>query len=292
MVEHTESAGHNRIRFTRSGTETHISPRGEDVRKGDVVLRAGCKIGAQHIAALASHGCVRPRVSLQPRAGIIATGGELVEPSQRPASYQIRNSNSFQLAAQVKGAGAIATDYGTAVDTAEAIDAMVKKAMAENEMLIVSGGVSVGDYDLVRGILKNNSFKLLFERVAVRPGRPTVFGISSQPAPQYCFGLPGNPVSTFVTFELLVKPFISKLMGHDFVPTISHRKLEKTIKRKKTERDSWVPVVFTEDNKVAWIEYHGSAHINALCEADGLLCVPAGIAEIEEGTTVAIRQIQ
>ena len=292
MVEHTESTGRNRIRFTRSSTETHISPRGENVRKGDVVLRAGCKIGAQHIAVLASHGCVKPLVSLQPRVGIIATGGELVEPSQKPASYQIRNSNSFQLAAQVEGAGAIATNYGTAVDTGEAIDAMVKNAMAENEMLIVSGGVSVGDYDLVRGILKKNSFKLLFERVAVKPGRPTVFGISNRPTPQCCFGLPGNPVSTFVTFELLVKPFLSKLMGHDFVPPVTRRRLEKTITRKGIERDSWVPVVFTEDNKVAWIEYHGSAHINALCEADGLLCVPAGVAEIEEGATVAIRQIQ
>lgn len=292
MVEHTESAGQSRIRFTRSSTETHISARGEDVREGDVVLRSGCKIGPQHIAVLASHGCVKPLVSLQPRVGVIATGNELVEPSQKPAPYQIRNSNSFQLAAQVKGAGAIAANYGIAVDTAEAIDAMVKKAMAENEILIVSGGISVGDYDLVREILEKNGFKLLFERIAVKPGKPTVFGISNQPIPQYCFGLPGNPVSSFVTFELLVKPFVSKVMGHDFVPTIIHRRLEKTITRKKTERDSWLPVAFTDDNKVTWIEYHGSAHIHALCEADGLLCVPAGVAEIAEGTTVAFRQIQ
>jgi len=126
MVEHTESTGRNRVRFTRSRTETNICPRGEDIKRGDVVLGAGCKIGAQHIAVLASHGCVKPLVSSQPRVGIIATGNELVEPSRKPAFYQIRNSNGFQLAGQVEGAGAIATNYGIAVDTEEATDSMVK----------------------------------------------------------------------------------------------------------------------------------------------------------------------
>ena len=319
MIEHTESVGQNRIRFTRSSTETNICPRGEDVRQGDVVLGAGCRIGAPHIAVLASHGYVKPLVSLQPKVGIVATGNELVEPSQEPKSYQIRNSNSFQLAAQVEGAGATATNYGIAVDTEEALDGMLKKAIAENDVVIFSGGVSVGDFDLVRGILKNNDVELLFERVAVKPGRPTVFGVKRLSAEEksklndsaisavkenerntryairntkFAFGLPGNPVSTFVTFELLVKPFLLKLMGHNFVPVITHWQLERKITRKKTERDSWLPVVFTENNKVAWIEYHGAAHINALCEADGLLCMSAGVAEIKEGAIVAIRQIQ
>jgi molybdopterin molybdotransferase len=92
-------------------------------------------------------------------------------------------------------------------------------------------------------------------------------------------------------FELLVQPFLYKMMGHDFKPVISHIQLAKTIIRKRTERDSWLPVIFTENDKVARIEYHGSAHINALCEADGLLCLPAGTAEIKEGTIVAVRQI-
>jgi len=164
--------------------------------------------------------------------------------------------------------------------------------MEGNDVVILSGGVSVGEYDLVRGVLKTNDFRLLFERVALKPGRPTVFGVSDEATRRYCFGLPGNPVSTFVTFELLVKPFLFKLMGHDFVPTVIDRRLEKTIRRKKTERDSWLPVVFTENYKAAWIEYHGAAHIGALCAADGLICMPAGVAEIKEGTTIAVRQIQ
>ena len=326
MVEYTEKTSDNKIRFISAKTSDNICLKGEDTEKGDIVLRAGCKLSAQHIAVLASLGCTKPLVALQPRVGIIATGDELVEPGQKPTACQIRNSNGFQLAAQVANAAAIATNYGIAADTEEAIDGMLKKAIAENDVVIFSGGVSVGDYDLVRGILKKNNVRLLFEKIAVKPGRPTVFGIkkltaenaehaekelklnsalSAQPAvkknerntqyairnTRFVFGLPGNPVSSFIIFELLVKPFLFKMMGHKFKPTVTHRQLERPITRKKTERDSWLPVVFTGNDKVASIEYHGSAHINALSDADGLLCMPAGVAEIKEGTTVAVRQI-
>ncbi|MBA7713708.1 Molybdopterin molybdenumtransferase [subsurface metagenome] len=151
-----------------------------------MVLRAGCRISARHIAALASHGCVKPLVSLQPRVGIIATGDELVEPSRKPTACQIRNSNAYQLAAQAVNAAAIATNYGIAVDTEEAIEVKLTKAMAENDVVILSGGVSVGDYDLVREILAKNNVKLLFEKVAVKPGKPMVFGVSDE---VFCFGL-------------------------------------------------------------------------------------------------------
>jgi len=299
MVEHTEALARNssrrsaepepgRIRFIDKCADSYIATRGQDVKKGDVVLLAGMLLKAQHIAILASCGCARPLVTIAPKVGIIATGDELVEPDQKPSAYQIRNSNSFQLAAQVAGAEAVPTNYGIAPDTKEKISALLKKAMAENDVVIVSGGVSVGDYDLVRDILKENGVKILFERVAVKPGRPTVFGVAGK---VFCFGLPGNPVSGFVMFELLVKPFLYKMMGHDFKPTYSRGQLERTITRKDAERDFWLPVVFRENGKVAQVDYHGSAHINDLCEADGLLCVPAGVTEIKEGAAVVVRQI-
>jgi len=288
MVEYTQSARENKIRFTGSSTEDNICLKGEDIKRADIVLSRGQFIKAQHIAVLASVGCVQPEVALQPRVGIIATGDELVQACQKPAAWQIRNSNAYQLAAQVAYVSAVPTDYGIVTDTEQAIDAVLKKAIAENDVVIVSGGVSVGEYDLVREILQKNNVKLLFERVAVKPGRPTVFGVCDD---AFCFGLPGNPVSAFVMFELLVKPFLFKMMRHDFKPTISFRRLAKTITRKQTQRDSWLPVVFVDDDKVAKIEYHGSAHINALCKADGLICIPAGVAELKEGTIVAVRQI-
>jgi len=288
MIEHTEALAHNRIRFIGKSTDSNIAARAQDVKKGDVILRAGVLIRAQHIAVLASCGCAEPLVTIAPKVGVIATGDELVEPDQKPTPYQIRNSNSFQLAAQVAGASAIPTNYGIAADTQAGIETALKKAMAENDVVIISGGVSVGDYDLVKEILQKNNVKLLFERVAVKPGRPTVFGVAEK---VFCFGLPGNPVSGFVMFELLVKPFLYRMMGHDFKPPFSRGQLEKTITRKVTERDSWLPVVFRENGKITALEYHGSAHINALCEADGLLCVPAGVTEIKEGATVVVRQI-
>lgn len=314
MVEYTTPTGDNKIRFTpfeipRSHNNQkekssltgfigehstdNICLKGEDIKKGDVVLRAGAKISAPHIAVLASIGCTKPSVAIQPRVGIITTGDELVESEKKPAPFQIRNSNGPQITAQVTAAGAKAINYGIAADTEEVLDSMVKKAMAENNIVIMSGGVSMGDYDLVPGILEQNNFKLLFKKIAVKPGRPTVFGILEKQGrnPVFCFGLPGNPVSTFTIFELFVKPFVLKMMGHKYKAIISHRQLEKTITREKTERDSWRPVAFTEENKVINIEYHSPAHINALCEADGLICIPAGIAEVREGTSVAVRQI-
>lgn len=288
MVEYTQIAGENRIRFIGSDTKNNICLKAEDVKKGDLVLESGVLLRAQQIAVLASVGCVEPLVSVLPRVGIIATGNEIVEPDQKPAAGQIRNSNGLQLSTQAVNAGVIANNYGIALDTEQALEVKITEAIAENDVIVLSGGVSVGEFDLVREILKRTGFKLLFEKVAVKPGRPMVFGVSEDVS---CFGLPGNPVSTFIMFELLVKPFLFKMMDHDLKPAVSSRKLTKSIRRKKTERDSWLPMAFTGDDGVFQIEYHGSAHINALCKADGLLCVPAGVAKIEEGTIVAVRQI-
>jgi molybdopterin molybdotransferase len=288
MVEYAERTGENRIRFTGDSTEDHIRRKGEDAKKGDVVIRAGELIRAQHIAVLASVGWVEPLVSARPRVGIITTGSEIVEPGEKPAAGQIRNSNGYQLSAQAAVTGAIARSYGIAEDNKEQLAVMVREAAAENDVVVLSGGVSVGDYDFVREVLKKNGVRLLFERVAVKPGRPMVFGVSDE---VFYFGMPGNPVSSFVMFELLVKPFLFKMMGHDLKPGICLRRLEEDITRSRMARDSWLPVVFTGSEGAAKVEYHGSAHINALCKADGLLCMPAGVAEIKAGTIVAVRQI-
>jgi len=288
MKEYVEMPAENTVRFVGKKTDDNICQKGEDVTAGDIVLHKGTRLGPQHIAVLASVGKTQPVVAKRPRVAVIATGDELVEPASKPGPSQIRNSNSFQLTAQVESAGAVATNYGVARDTEKAIDNMFKTAVNQNDVVIISGGVSVGDFDLVPRILRQNDTELLFEKIDIKPGRPTIFGILEK---TYCFGLPGNPVSSFILFELLIKPFLYKLMSHNYRPVGVYSPLAKTISRKKFDRDSWMPVVFTEDGKVAKVEYHGSAHINALCKADGLLCMPAGVAEIKEGTTVVVRQI-
>ncbi|MHC4173325.1 MAG: molybdopterin molybdotransferase MoeA [Planctomycetota bacterium] len=288
MKEYVEIPAENTVHFVGEETADNICQKGEDIKTGDIVLRRGTRLVPQHIAVLASVGRAQPMVAKKPRVGVIATGDELVEPASRPGPSQTRNSNSFQLAAQVESMGSIATNYGVARDTTGQIDSMFKKAAKENDVVIISGGVSVGDFDLVPGILKQNGIDLLFENIAVKPGKPTVFGTSEK---VYCFGLPGNPVSTFILFEILVKPFLYKLMGHDYRYPDVQMPLGESLKRKETIRQRWFPVAITETGTVKPVEYHGSAHINSLSGADGLVSMGVGVAEIEKGTIVPVRLV-
>jgi molybdopterin molybdotransferase len=284
----TENPTANTVRFVGEGTDDNLCLKGEDIKAGEVVLQKGTRIRPQHIAVLASVGCTQPVVSKRPRVAVLATGDELVQPASRPGPSQIRNSNAFQLAAHIESAGAVAKNYGIARDTDQAIDRFFKKAVDQSDVVIVSGGVSVGDFDLVPKIFRQNNINLLFEKIDVKPGKPTVFGVSEK---VYCFGLPGNPVSTFVTFELLVKPFLYKLMGYAYAPGNIRMPLGESITRKDIERRSWIPVTITDAGTLKPVEYHGSAHINALCTADGLVCIGVGVAEIEKGTIVPVRLI-
>jgi len=288
MVELSENPTDGTVRFTGENTDDNIRPQGRDIKTGQVLLRSGIRIKPQDIAVLATVGHTEILVAKKPTVGIIATGDELVEPQSKPSPWRLRNSNSPQLAAQLESVGTVVTDYGIAKDTTVEIDLTFKKAAAENDVVLLSGGVSMGDFDLVPGILKQNNIELLFEKIALKPGKPTVFGISEN---LYCFGLPGNPVSTFVVFELLVKPFLYKLMGHDYAPQNIRMPLDETIRRKDTQRRGWTPVIITEVGTLRKVEYHDSGHINALCGADGLVCMDIGVAEIPKGTIVQIRLI-
>jgi len=288
MVEYTETIGPDKIRFTGDKTATNICVQGEDMKTGTCVLEAGEIIGPPHIAVLAAVGCTQPQVSVRPRVGVIATGSELVEPDARAEGACIRNSNSHQLCAQIDAMCAQARYYGIVADTAEAIDTVIAQAKSENDLIILSRGVSMGDYDLVPGVLRENGFEFLFDSVAMKPGKPTIFGRAGQ---TFCCGLPGNPVSTFVVFEILLKPFLYGLMGHTYDPYLIPAALDETIRRRKTSRRAHIPVVFTPEGTVRPVEYHGSAHINAMTQAQGLVAVPIGTAELAQGSTVHVRQI-
>lgn len=288
MVEFTENIAEDTIRFVGETTADNIRQKAEDIKAGQVVLREGTLLKPQHIAVLASVGQVQPLLAKRPRVGIIVTGDELVEPQLKPAGSQIRNSNGPQLAAQISGMCVVVRDYGTVPDTVSEIDSLFKRAADQNDVVIVCGGVSVGDFDFVPEVLRQNDVDLLFEKVAIKPGKPTVFGRSEK---VFCFGLPGNPVSSFVIFEILIKPFLYKLMGHNYRHHDVQIPLYEPLKRKRTERQSWIPVVITDADTARPAEYHGSAHINALCSADGLVSMDVGVARIEKGTIVPVRLI-
>lgn len=288
MKEYVETIVENTVRFIGEQTKDNICRQAENIKAGDIVLRKGTIISSQHIAVLASVGNTQPLVAAMPKIGVIATGDELVEPASQPEPSQIRNSNSFQLAAQIGNAGAIATNYGIARDATNIIDSVFKKAARENNVVIISGGVSVGDFDFVPEMLRRNNIDLLFEKIAVKPGKPTVFGVSQE---IYCFGLPGNPVSTFVLFEVLVKPFIYKLMGHVYKPLNVRMPMGERVTIKKAKRQKWLPVTITNEGTVMLVEYHGSAHISSLCSADGLISVDVGVTEVKADVPVSVRLI-
>ncbi len=288
MLEHAEHPSENRVLCRPSSLRDNIHPQGMSVMAGETVLHAGDMIRAQQVAVLASVGCSRPLVSRRPKVGVIATGSELVEPDRKPEACRIRNSNSYQLSAMVLGASARPRNYGLVADDKGAIQAVLRKAMAENDVVVLSGGISKGDYDFVRGVLEENRVELVFDRVHVNPGRLIVFGISDS---AFCFGLSGNPVSNFIIFELVVKPFLYMMAGHAFKASVSHAQMAATLTREAAEKDLWLPVLLATDGRVHPVESRGSMSITSLCRADGLLHVPAGVTEVREGTTVVVRQI-
>ncbi|MBC8147422.1 MAG: molybdopterin molybdotransferase MoeA [Bacteroidetes bacterium] len=289
MIEHTEVSDDNKIRIIEDNANNNICFFGEDIKKDDLVLNKGIEIKPQHIAVMASVGCVQPLVSKQPKVGIISTGDELVEPSKFPAKSQIRNSNGYQLIAQVKRAGAIANYIGIAEDSEEVTYATITNALQENDIVLLTGGVSMGDFDFVPEIMIQSGVDIKFRSMAVQPGKPTIFGTFDKN--KFIFGLPGNPVSSYTQFELLVRPLILKLMGISELPTNLKLPMGAEYKRIRTDRKSFLPVNISKDGKVFPVEYHGSAHIHSYVFADGIISIEIGNEKLEKGEIVDVRHI-
>lgn len=288
MVEKSAPLGDDHVRFVGERTGENVTKRAGDMREGDVLQHRGAMVRPQDVAVLGAMGYAEVEVAQRPRVAVIGTGDELVEPQETPKAGQIRNSNSYQLCAQSESAGCPARYFGIARDTEESLLNVVGEALDDCDVLLLSGGVSMGDFDLVPGVLKTKGFVTKFEKIAVKPGKPAVFGVSET---QYCFGLPGNPVSGFVVFELLVRPLLTGMMGHEYTPKNVFMPLAKPIRRKGLDREAWLPVRFTEDGKVEALPYGGSAQINALCPADGLVVVPVDVEELPAGQFVHVRLI-
>lgn len=212
MVEDTREdrvAGKVHIRASvRPGQ--HVRPRAADLSRGRVVLEPGTPIRAAEIAALASVGCTRPRVYRKPAVCVLSTGDEIVEPEVAPLPHQIRNSNGPSLLAQLSEIGVAAAYAGIASDDAQTLAGHLARGLAA-DVLLVTGGVSVGDYDLVSETLRTAGMRVLFHKVAMKPGKPILVG---RAGPCLVFGLPGNPVSTFAGFTIFVAPALRALMGH------------------------------------------------------------------------------
>lgn len=288
MIEESEILTNGYIRFTGSEAKSNISVKGTDVRAGDVVLKKAKIILPQDIAIMASVGHTDVRVKKKPIVGIISTGDELINPAEKPGISKIRNSNAFQLAAQVNRAGGTGIDYGIAPDNGEITFAMITKAISESDMVIITGGVSMGDFDFVPSVLEQAGVKILFDRINVQPGKPTTFGVHSKGV---VFGLPGNPVSSFIQFELLIRPMLNRMMGFDWRPSGYKLAMAVDYERKSSGRLVFIPVTINEDMEVTPVDYHGSAHVTALTYADGIIALKPGTTSLKKGEIVNVRQL-
>ena len=268
------------------GRKTNICLKGEDLAAQTLLLSSGTLLKSQHIAMLAAYGYTELCVSVRPKVGIISTGDELVEPDVVPSSVQIRNSNGWQLLSQSKEAGALATYYGIAQDHPNSLAPLLAISMKENNVVILSGGVSMGDFDIVPDTARRLGINILFDRVAVQPGKPTTFGVGKG---CYFFGLPGNPVSSFVQFELMVKPFIMKFMGAQCAPVSLRLPLSRPYTRKQSNRMAHLPASIDPSGcSCSLIDYHGSGHITALDRAQCLVRIPVGVTSVAAGESVEI----
>jgi molybdopterin molybdotransferase len=285
MVEHADRDG-NRLRLTAGRsirTGENIVPRGAEAREGEAILAPGTRLSAAQIGAAAACGASRPSVFDRPRVAIVATGDELVEVDQTPAIRQIRNSNSYSLAAQVITAGGEPVRLPIARDEREHLEAIVRQAL-NHDLLLLSGGVSMGKYDLVEEVLLSLGAEFFFTGVSIQPGKPVVFGRLDN---TYLFGLPGNPVSTMVTFLLFVQTVLGALGGETGrVPTFAQATLAHEV-RVKTGLTRFLPARLT-DLVVEPVAWQGSGDLASTSRANCFLMVPPDRPVLASGETVAI----
>lgn len=286
MVEDAQPVDDKFIRCNNPKTKENICFQGEDYQAGDILIKKGAVISPAHVGIMAGAGYTKITVSKAPKISIIATGTELVEPGQKPLPGQIRNSNSYQLMAQLRAMGIPCNYNGIIPDHLDEIASRFEKSLADNDIVLITGGASVGDFDFVPALLKNQGFDILVEKTGIQPGNPMTF---SKKGKKYCFGLSGNPVSSFVQFELFVKPFIYKFMGCQYQAARIKGALTWDFHRAKAMRFGIIPVKLSVDNRVGPIDFHGSAHINALADANALMEVPEGVSRIMNGETVNVQ---
>ncbi len=268
MVEHTERSG-DRVRIDGTAQAgDNFNPRGLEARAGTTVMRAGTRLGFTEIALLATVGRRYVRVYERPRVAILPTGDEIVEAGEKPAPFQIRNSNAWSLAVQVGRAGGQPEQLPIARDNYESTRALIERGL-QRDLLLLSGGVSAGKYDIVERVLADLGAEFFFTRVRIQPGQPAVFGIARD---TFFFGLPGNPASTMVTFEIFARAAVELLSGASGAPLpLLRARLSKDF-RQKPGLTRFLPAILSPDGETLEpISWHGSGDVVSLARANAFL---------------------
>lgn len=286
MKEHVkEENGH--IFIQKFSSKTNIILKGEDAKTGTILLEAGVQLKDRHIGILATAGYDKVKVSKKPRVAILNTGTELVEAGEQSFAGSVYNSNGPQTIAQLKSMGITADYLGIAVDHKAFTKQQIQKGIEKNQVLIITGGVSEGDYDFVPEIIQELGFKIVFNKIATQPGKPTTLAVKDG---KVIWGLPGNPVSSFVIFRQFVEPFIISMMGGNWQNPEFMMPVGVDITRKNAERDKWIPANIQND-RIIPVEYHGSAHIHSISFAGYMMCIPREVNKLKKGESVRVRPL-
>lgn len=274
----------------------HVRARGSDVQPGDLALRAGSVIGPPQIGLLAAIGRSTVKVRPRPRVVVISTGSELVQPGEELAGGQIYDSNSFALTAAARDAGAISYRVGAVTDDADMLRATIEDQLIRADIVVTTGGVSVGAYDVVKealsavGDVDEPGSGIEFRKLAMQPGKPQGFG-SIGPEHTPLLALPGNPVSSYVSFELFVRPAIRTLMGLKDVtrPTVrATLKTDSALSSPSGKRQFLRGTYDAEEGTVTPVGGSGSHLIAALAQADALIVLPEDVTSAEPGTVTEV----
>jgi molybdopterin molybdotransferase len=286
MVEHTERLSPDRVRILRSVHEGEGLMRlGVEMRQGDRLLKSGKKILLADVGTLANVGKAHVAVSKRPRVAILATGDELVEVRENPDASRIRNSNSYSLHAQVAEAGAEPVMLGIARDNLADLREKIRLGL-DHDVVLVSGGVSMGKYDFVEDVFAEFGVKVLFDQVAMKPGKPTVFGHRGD---TFVFGLPGNPVSTMVAFRMFVRPLISRLLHAEDASSANLEAQLEVSTRRDSSRTAIVPALVRFEERryrIRTAPWKGSSDLAGLSRANALVVIPHGEGMIDAGEWV------
>jgi molybdopterin molybdotransferase len=287
MVEHTRSVG-DEIEIQRGVQRwENVVLQGSEASQGARILPRGRRLQAGEIGLLATVGKATVAVYRQPSVAILPTGDEVVPLEQRPQWFQIRNSNAVTLAAQVNSAGAVPVQLGIAADRKDALREKIEQGL-DADLLLLSGGVSMGKFDLVEEALAELGAEFCFHGAAIRPGKPLVFG---RVRDLFFFGLPGNPVSTFVTFELFVRPALALLGGAALEPPIFLRARLAKPYRQKSGLTMFMPArvwIQNRDPVVELVGWQGSGDLVGIAAANCFLVIHHDQTELAAGDWVDI----
>jgi len=301
MVEYTSPQGDS-VEITRGvAPGENVVPQGAEAKRGSLLHDRGTRLDESAIALAASVGKSRLQVFVRPSVAVLTTGDEIVEIDAEPSPTQIRNSNTYSLAVQIRQAGGGPVLLPIAPDEPRRLRQLIEEGL-QSDLLIMTGGVSMGRYDLVEQVLADLQAEFFFTGAKIQPGRPVVFGRvkcgagapargASAPVSKYFFGLPGNPVSTMVTFELFAKPMLEALAGMSPHPlTFPHARLKSDI-RVKPGLTRFLPAILSgkyEDSHAELVPWQGSGDIAARSRANCYIVIPPDREHIAAGEWVAV----